>query len=274
MEKLDHLSWSQMGMLARCGEQYRRRYGLGERLPPGIALLAGKAAHSAQEQNLLSKMNDGHLLETEQVLQVASDSFDNMVEDEYVIDGLYEDMSVADATALGKDEAVAFSSIHATCAAPTIEPTGIEVRIEIPEGAMLPVPFVGVIDLIDGFEQRKIRDTKTTRKSPPKGMADESDQLTAYHLMFQARYKEPPAALGLDFLVQTTKAKKRSHVYLETTRTKADLQVFINRAQVTVEAIEKEVFLPAKQDDWVCSPRWCGYTRTCRYYRGQPRPTT
>ncbi|MHC4715083.1 MAG: PD-(D/E)XK nuclease family protein [Planctomycetota bacterium] len=270
--ELGHLSWSQINTLNRCGEQYRRRYCEGERVPPGIALLRGRATHRANEKNLLAKMDTGELLPVDAVLQAASDAFDEAAEGEFVIDGDYEGMEIAEALGTAKDESVALAGLHAEQVAPEIEPTAIEVRIEIPPSDSLPVQFVSILDLIDGGAA--IRDTKTTRKSPPGDAAHMNDQLSGQDLAFRARYQKPPEELSLDYLVRTAKKKELKHVRLPTTRTQADLAVFVRRAQAAIQMIEAEVFLPAPADSWACTTRFCGYAETCPFYRGRPKPTT
>lgn len=270
--ELKHLSWSQMNTLQRCGEQYRRRYVKRDVVPPGIALLRGRATHKANEKNLLAKMETGELLTVDDVLQAASDAFDEQASGEFLIDGDYEGMEIAEALGTAKDESVALAGLHAEKVAPSIEPTAIEVRIEIPPSNSLPVKFVSILDLID--RSVAVRDTKTTRKSPQADAAHGSDQLSGQALAFRARYRKPPEELSLDYLVRTTKKKETKHVRLPTERTVADLGVFVRRAQAATRMIEVEVFLPAPADSWACSPRWCGYAETCPYYRGRPRPTT
>jgi hypothetical protein len=259
-------------MLYRCGEQYRRRYGEGERLPPGIALVRGKSVHSANERNLVQKLETGELLSVAEVRDLAADSFDKEVKGGgFVIDGEYAKMPVRKALDTAKDEAVDLSGLHAEQVAPSIQPTAIEVRIELPPSQALEVPFISILDVID--DGTKIRDTKTTRKSPPSEAAHLSDQLTSQDLAYRARYHREPEELSLDYLVRTPSGKLTPS-RLTTHRSKADLGTFLRRAQAALRMIEAEVFLPAPQDAWVCSERWCGYTSTCPYYRGRSRPTT
>ena len=269
--KLDHLSWTQLSCLSRCGEQYRRRYGLKEKTPPGIALIRGRSTHKAQEKNLIHKLEEGELLSRDQVRQIASDEFDEAATGEYVIDGLYSGLSVSEALGRGKDEAVSLAGLHSDVVAPLIEPAAVEVRIEIPQSEQMPCTFVSILDLVEQGDV--IVDTKTASKSPGKSDADLSDQLTGQCLAFYARHGKPSPTQRFDFLVRTPTGKLK-HVPLETTRSRDDLAVFVRRVQAAHKMIEAEVFIPTSQDNWACSPRWCGYASTCRYYRGQPRPTS
>ena len=46
------------------------------------------------------------------------------------------------------------------------------------------------------------------------------------------------------------------------------------RANAAVAMIDKEVFLPAPEDSWVCSRKWCGYYDTCPFASGAKRHST
>lgn len=271
-----HLSWSQINTLHRCGEQYRRSYIEREISPPGVALLRGRATHKAQERNLLTKLETGELLEPEEVRQIASDAFDSELDAEYVIDGNYgamvEDGQTEDqVVGFARTEAVELAGFHAEKVAPEIDPTAIEVRIEIPPSESLPVEFVSILDVI--HRDTTILDTKTTAKSPSRDQAHTSEQLTSQGLAFTARYGREPEGLALDYLVRTPKRGDLKHVRLPTTRTRQDMRSFVFRANAALRSIQEEVFLPAPTDSWQCSEKFCGYTQDCPFFRGRPRPT-
>lgn len=64
---------SALGMFARCGEQFRRRYVEGERIPPGVAAVVGTGVHLAVGADLREKMTEGTLLPAEAVEAAARD---------------------------------------------------------------------------------------------------------------------------------------------------------------------------------------------------------
>jgi hypothetical protein len=270
---IDHLSWSQMNTVEMCGERYRRRYGLKDIVPPGIALPRGKATHKSIEKNLTSKMETGSLLSMDEVYATAGDAFDAYTEDgAFVCDGPYEDMPVEVAVGKAKDEAVALAGLHATDVAPQIAPTAVEQRIEVAPSEVLPVTFVSILDSVDNGIT--IRDVKTSQRSPGSAAANESEQLTGQELAFRAEYGKESAGLALDYLVMTPKKGDLKYIHQETQRTDEDINVFLHRAQAVLRSIEAEVFLPAPVDHWTCSPRFCGYFDTCKYAAGRKRPTT
>src|SRR5688572_33095123 len=75
--KKPHLSFSQLDMLSKCGEQYRRRYVLGERLPPGVAMIVGGAVDKSVNANMTNKKDSGALLPIEQVQDTARDALNS-----------------------------------------------------------------------------------------------------------------------------------------------------------------------------------------------------
>ncbi len=269
--KPQHLSVSQMDTLDKCGQQYAYRYIEKIVSPPGFAATRGKVTARSVEANLKHKMETGQLLPIEQVVQVAADALEAECQGAMMLDGDYAEMTIAQAKGVVKDQVVDLSKCHAEKVAPLIAPVGVEIRVELEPSEALPVKFVGVLDQIDG---KRIRDTKTKTKAPPKNMADDSLQLTAYDLLYQARYHEASQGQALDVLWKTPGGKV-DHRTLETTRNRRDLEVFVARAQAALKVIEAEVFLPAPPDHWVCSKKFCGYTNICPYFRdGRTRPTS
>ncbi len=140
---------------------------------------------------------------------------------------------------------------------------------------MLPMKVMGIIDTID--EDDVIHDAKTARKRGNQDLADGSDQLSWYELLHRARYRKPTNGLVIDQLVQTHGGKLSVNRF-ETTRDVADLRAVVGTIKQVAKMIEREVFLPAPDSAWWCSPRWCGYHSEaggpCPYGRRTKRPTT
>src|SRR5262245_66503615 len=68
--ELDHISASSLSMFTRCPEQWRRRYALGERRPPAMVGLWGRADHKAIEADLSNKLFEGSHLPVDDVRQL------------------------------------------------------------------------------------------------------------------------------------------------------------------------------------------------------------
>lgn len=256
------LSISAIDMLSKCGEQYRRRYIEKERLPPGIALLVGKAVDGAVNANLQYKMVAHELLPLEQVRSVARDTFAFAwsTEEVHLTD---EERKQGTGKSKGEaiDKTVRLAELHAEKVAPQLQPTAVQRKwtLELPR---YPMDLTGYTDIEEGAT---VRDTKTSHKSPRADEAELSDQLTLYALAKRVLDKqEDVIPVALDYLVdlKTPKVEVRT-----STRSLEDFQIMLRRIEVAQAAIEKGAFVPARQSDWWCSEKWCGYSRTCPYFR-------
>jgi hypothetical protein len=252
-------------MLSRCGEQYRRRYLEGERLAPAVAMIVGHGVDRSVDRNLESKMKTKQLLSLEEVQETARDT----VAAEWDTGGVSLNadelkLGVKAVRAGAIDKAVRLSALHATEAAPELLPTHIQRRWTIAmEG--YPRDLTGVIDIQEG--SAAVRDTKTSTKSPREDEAALSDQLTLYALATRVLDGRTPGKVVLDYLVDLKTPKR---VVRESSRDDADFQVMLRRIETAMLAIEKNVFVPARQTDWWCSRRWCGYFDSCPFAR-QPK---
>jgi hypothetical protein len=264
------LSWSRLSQLSKCGQAYRYRYI--DRVPEvwGLAPLVGRVVHRAVESDLRAKMDAGALLAPDAVRAEVEDAAKaELSTSEWKIDGVYEGMTASDARARATNDAHLMALTHHELLAPRMNPTGIELRVEIPASEALPVPFIGVIDVLDG---EMIRDTKTTAKAPSADVATSSEQLTAYELLYRALRRIPSAGLALDYLWVTPAKREPKTATLTTTRNEHDLAVFVARANAAVRVIDSERFLPAPTDSWICSRRFCSFVDVCPYFAGRERP--
>jgi hypothetical protein len=238
-------------MLARCGEQYRYRYVEGLRSPPGVALVIGKGTHAAIEEDLREKMALGELLPDERIADTAADATRKAWDEEPPIlrDG---DPDQGQAV----DTAVALATVHHKVLAPGIEPIAVE-RGFLLELDGFPYDLMGFVDI---EEKGRIRDTKTAAKSPSGTEADQSDQLTVYHLEAATRGEQKTVAL--DYLI---KAKTPKVVTLESTRGPEDHARLLRRVEAAAKVIESGAFAPTNPDNWWCSQKWCGYWDRCAF---------
>ena len=273
--RVPHISPSAANMAMKCGQQYMFRYKMGLKIPPGFAQIRGRAAHRGIEHNLAQKICSFEDLPEEEVRQAASDAVDDALRGEVKMDADYEEFGYDNAKGIVKDEATTLSALHRNRVAPSIQPTAVEVRIEMPESDTLPVRVLGVIDVIDDAEV--IHDTKTARKSGRQDMADSSDQLSWYALLYRARFGKPAKELVLDQLVQTRTGKLSVNRFA-TQRDVKDLQAVVGIAKHVLRMAESEIFLPAPDSAWWCSAKWCGYHPDaggpCQYGRREKRPTS
>lgn len=269
--KVESYSWSRYNRFETCGTQFQYIYCEKLKRPPGIALFRGRGVHAGAEVGLKTKMA-GQAPSLEAVKQAASDHLDAAFKGEFLVDGDYLGMSVADAKADVRNEVLATTEEHFRGLLPLIEPTAVEVKVTLPPSDTLPAPFIGVLDTVD--REVVVRDLKTKRKAPDGDFAETSGQLTTYALLFAALNGRYPEKVIGDFVWRTPGkgiVKSRS---LESTRNRDDVAILVRRMQAQTIAIEKEIFLPAAVDSPLCAPKYCGYTDICPYFAGRPRPTT
>ena len=111
-------------MFARCGEQFRRRYILGEIRPPAVAPIVGSGVHAAAAATFRRKL-DGHgLLGADTMADIAAD----YVAREFAGDVDLGPEPVSKRAARGEavDAAVRFARAHREHVAPAHEPAAVE----------------------------------------------------------------------------------------------------------------------------------------------------
>ncbi|MBN2024974.1 MAG: PD-(D/E)XK nuclease family protein [Pirellulales bacterium] len=263
--KKPHFSPTQLDMLSRCGEQYRRRYVEGEVVPPGIALLVGGGLHGGAEVNFRQKMDTREDLPAADIVDAAVEAFKTRAAGGYVLTDEEAGRGAGSVFGEATDMVARLAAVHASNQAPDYQPIAVE------EGSRLVLPsashdLVGVIDLVD--ETHTVVDLKTAARAPALGDVANSVQLTVYAAFHRAKYGELPARVTLDVL---TKTKEPKRVRLDGVRGPGSMAALANRLNAAIKTIEAGAFLPAAPGDWVCSPKWCGYWHSCPYIDSERR---
>jgi hypothetical protein len=261
--KKPHFSVSQLNMLSRCGEQYRRAYVEGERIPPGIAAAKGTAVHRAAEENLTQKIETHQDISVDDATAAAAAAFDKQVE-VYGITLSDDEKHKGEDAVLGeaKDRAVAMAKAHIELQAPLYQPLFCEeaVRLEIPKSSH---DFLGIIDLVD--DKRRVVDWKTTAQRKSQSEADYSLQLTAYALLYNKLTGQGyPDELRLEYLVDSKKRGPQRQM-LRTYRGDSSVDALAARIETAKNLVKAGFFAPVEPGHWCCSPKWCGYWATCPY---------
>ncbi len=259
-----HLSATQLDMFARCGEQWRRRYVEGDKIPPGIAMAKGGGLHQAAELNMRQKIDSHVDLPASQIVDAAVAGFESIVSAEDV-------WLTPDERERGKkfvvsetiDALADIAEVHAAEQAPDYQPVFVEQVVEIPV-ASADYDIKGVIDLAD--DQDRLIDFKTAKRSKSQGDVDASTQLTIYAGAFRGLTGREPAEIRFDTIVQTK--TKTSRQVVTTERDRGDFVALAARIQTVSKAIKAGVFLPAPAGAWQCSAAWCGFHSSCKYVKG------
>jgi len=253
-----HLSPTQLEMFVRCGMQYQYRYMEGIKKAPGIGAIRGRGVHTAVQADLTEKLAVKHLLPDEKVEELVRDATNAAWEEGVLLTD--DERALGEKKLRGEtvDSAVTLAGLHHKQVAPVLDPTHIERTVRV-EADNYPYDLMGIIDL---QEPGRVRDLKTSSKTPPKTAADSSLQLTFYSLAAKVADGEAPKAVYLDYLVAL---KTPKYVELPSTRGPHEWNALLRRIEHIANAIQSGVFVPTSPDSWCCSPRYCGYWDICPF---------
>lgn len=254
------LHQSGLEMISFCGVQFYRRYINGEKIPPNGALVIGKTTHRTIDVNLQNVIDKGTLLSVEEVQDIARDTVEAEWEGGVRLDDDEIEMGIKAVKAGVIDTSVSLARHHRIEVAPTIRPIAVE-KPWVVKLYGYPMDLAGQIDIDEGI---RIRDTKTSGKSPAKDEADNSLQLSTYGLAKKVLTGTAPREYVLDVLVKSNPPK---WVPLTTYRNEDDFKMLLARIERAIEMIQKGAFMPASPTDWGCSKKYCGYWQTCPFAR-------
>lgn len=274
--KKPHISVTQVEMLAKCGEQFYRRYVMGERKPPGIAMVAGRGLHGSSERQLKRKVETGGQLPTvEEAQDWAADEFRRSLGEEGVaLDEEEAKLGEKKVTDMALDATVTMARGYLESYARTINPVPGRIEWSWRLETDWSHDVIGVVDVVHQPrpDVLAIADTKSKiAKAPNKTEADESFQLSTYALAHQAHGGELPLAVSLDFVIaRPTKPGgfRPDPLRLVSVRTAEDMEPTVARLRRAVDVINAGAFVPAKPADWACSRKWCGWFSECRFAHG------
>jgi len=260
MSTMHHFSVSQLGMYSRCPYQWFRRYGMGEKRPPGIAAHVGTGVHGGAKVALESKRDTGHDLEPGSTTDAAVAAYDaRLAMDDVLLTPLERTIGRAKVAGAARDRTAAFAHFWACATQPEYQPVSVERRFSLPlkgDGLRL----VGVIDCED--QAGWVTDWKTGARRRPQKEVDCSDQLTAYAMAYHARHGTRPVGVRLDCLVEGEQTRR---VVLDSERTRKHYAAFVERVKAALKAIRAGSFPACDPTSWWCDPKWCGYWEVCRY---------
>ena len=257
-KKKPYISPSQAIMYTKCGEQYRRRYVLGEIIPPGIALIKGTSVHKGAEFNFSQKILSEKDRPAKDVVDYAVNIFDETVKHEgLLLNSDEESRGKSVVVGEAKDRAALLSEALMTTVAPKYQPAEVEAErfIDLPESTH---NLKGIIDL--KTREGNIVELKTSARAWVPERVERDLQLTFYGLMERAKTGAAIKPLILENIVDTKIPKVVSYI---STREDGDYQNLINRLNRIIDGINKGVFPAAHPDSYYCSPKFCGYWDSC-----------
>jgi len=259
-----YISASQLTLYETCGEAYRRRYIEGERIPPGMAAHKGSGVHGGAQHNFTQKIESHEDLPLKDIIEVAITSFERRLDSDDVL-LLPEEVETGKSTIIGraKDSVSRMATVLVEDVVHKYQPVLVEQKQKI----LLPSSshdLVCILDLAD--DQDRVVDFKTGTKKKPKGMADESEQLTFQALTYKAHTGRMPKEIILECLIDKAKPENQT---LTTTRNLQHIEGLVARITTMQAGLEAGIYIPTTADNWKCSPRWCGFFNTCPYTQGR-----
>jgi len=245
---IDHLSHTQVAMLLRCGEEYRRTYIEEQPRPTTPSLALGQAYHRSLEFGFKARLIDGTELSVAEIRQVAHDAWAMAIAGEDISWGeLIPDEL--------RDQAATLAALYWEKIAPTVEPKAVEVAFEV-EVPGVDVPFVGVIDLVDGDT---LVDHKTANQRWGQYRADKDLQAAAYLYGHWRMTGEIPL-FRFDVAIKSGRPRIEQ---LVTRRTEQQLLWYERLLQAVWGQIQAGVFTP-NPTAWSCSEKYCPFWRDCQ----------
>lgn len=241
---IGHLSPSKIDMYARCPMQVEWRYVKGVVAPPGIAMVEGSKYHETAAYRNERVMKSKNVTEKEML-----EHFQHRVED-MLNKGGKDDIEWG--------EESQESLLHRAKKliprlfkelAPIGKPLAVEEKFRF---HIENIPMVGITDLRD---EGGVADYKVVGQKKNQAAADNSVQLTIYALFHKAR------KVRLDQLV---KSKEGEALRVWSTRGAGDFKWLSIITGRTWDSIMAGNFPPCDPSSWVCSPKWCGWYKTCR----------
>jgi len=255
----EYLSYSQISMYLRCGQQYKFRYIEDKIIPPSIALLKGGAVHEGVFRNNVQKIDSRQDLKKADIVEHSVTALEEKTLNQE-IKLTEEEKTEGKDKVLGKckDSVVTLTELYADDMSPKIQPVMAEHNFDLTLPDIPPIKTI--IDCID--DKGIVRDTKTAGRKKSQNDVDKSLQLTLYSIAYMEMFKELPSGVCFDVLVEK---KQPEYQEISTDRTLEHFQPAIDIVDSVVKGIGAGVFLPAAEGSWICSKKFCGYYDICKY---------
>ena len=255
---IKHISPSSLGMFLKCGEQFRRRYVEGEKIPPGISARRGGAVHKAAEINYSQKVVTETDLPLADLQDAARDNYVNEIKDNGVFIPKGELSGKDRLMDKGLNQAIEATKIYKEDIAPQNQPKLIEQRWSADIGVGL--PLLGVVDLVT--KDNKIKDLKIMKRKN-QAWADNELQPTVYSILAE-KNNIPVDSMEYQFIIPN---KTMVHDEITTARGQGDQERLVQYIRAFMQSLESGLFVPCEPGHWLCDEKWCGYYQTCKYRR-------
>jgi hypothetical protein len=248
---IDKMSASRLRTFYTCGARYFFRYVEDLVIAPTSALMIGDSFHSSIGHNYRQKIKSHRNLKLQEVLDVFSTEFDERSHETR--------WKPTDDRAKLKDLGIGALSAYQCDIADAVQPSAVEYEFKIPMlqgGELLPWFFEGHIDVVTA---EMLREAKTTASTPPRPLAHDKLQVTAYAAGQRVETGKPEIDVALDYAVKTKTPKAVS--FLDTIGDH-DMKLFMYMLNQAVRLIDDGVFIPNRAC-LTCTDYNCGYWDLC-----------
>lgn len=237
------LSPSSIGMYLRCPRQFYFRYVLGQKKPPGIALVEGTSHHNALAKQNQHKIETHEDLPAPKVIEVFEDQFSTLSKDVEEWEGEDKDSVITRGRKLLGN--------YMKHRAPALQPIASEQFVET---KIHGIPVLGYIDVLT---KNLLLDYKIASSRSPyrrQTTADKDFQLSFYSYAAQ----EPN--VGFEVLIKDNQEIER----VKSKRTAGQYRELEDHVVQVARAISAGAFPMCAADSWLCTPRFCGWHSQCR----------
>lgn len=257
-----HLSASSLGTFARCPEQFRRRYMLGEKTRPGSALIWGSADDFAHTTNFEQKIASHEDISEADVTLAFAEGFDQAVER----DGGTNEVDWGNSKPGDlKDAGVALVGAYHRTVSPTVQPIAVQRSVEFQiEG--IGVPIIGRIDLetADELNEWKVASRAETKPKPQwrtQGRIYQAATGKPLSWHVKARTKTPAVLTP-----ETTPGLLLPYSERGVAATMERMQKMVGQLLHLIATLGPDQPWPTHAPDygWACD--YCGYRPTCTWW--------
>lgn len=257
---MNHISFTQMNMLLKCGIQYQFRYVDKKIIPPSGSTVRGSVGHKTAEENFKQKILSQEDMPIEQVVDIYASRWEVEKHSISFTDKELAGSSPKNVIGIFKDSGIELIKKFHEDHSPAVHPAAVEksFRVEHAGGYPALVGQIDVVDIDDG-----INEFKFVGKSPIDREIDTDVQITAYDYCFRNEYGRPPSKLIKRYAVANKKPLTK--IQEAPARDDETLKRFLFRLERAMLIIKSGIFQPAAIGSWVCSEKWCGYYRLCKY---------
>ena len=255
--KLNTLSASRISSFFSCGVRFRNEYIYEMKPPGGIPAFRGDAIHHAVAEDNKLFIGTKRRMPIDSLIEIAIEKFDTGITKDGVFLCKSKENELDTLLEKARSEIKLCMNMYADYKKDW-SPVSIEERVNIDVG--YPLNMVAYMDMTD--EDCCIWDWKTTAKTPA---IYEGLQNWVYSKIFEKQFGIKPTFKYFCFVL----TKKTPRIEIQQLAQVRDYTILDKYVETYLDAIEKEVFLPSTQWNFLCSEVCCPFYRCCEFKKNE-----